>query len=109
MPSGTGGWNSSGRPERVLTGKQTETFDRLLNFLERTGIPSPEAMEGAIFRASVKANRAETIGNQTIVNGDMGTTNVTVNFYGDLSFPNISDGDDAETFLQNLGDLAGAR
>lgn len=31
--------------------------------------------------------------------------NNTYNFYGDLSFPNVRDGGDAETFLRNLGDL----
>jgi len=29
----------------------------------------------------------------------------TVNFYGDLSFPNVKDGDDAKSFLDNLDNL----
>ena len=31
------------------------------------------------------------------------------NFYGDLSFPNITNGDDAEDFIRNLTDLAGVQ
>ncbi len=30
----------------------------------------------------------------------------TFNFYGDLSFPNITSGDDAEEFIRNLETLA---
>ncbi len=106
LPSGGVGRNQSGSPERILSPAQTKSFDRLVTLLDRSGVPSPEVLEGVIFRATEKANRAETIGNQTIVNGDLGTTNITNNFYGDLSFPNITDPDDADTFLQNLSDLA---
>ena len=35
------------------------------------------------------------------------TENNTYNFYGDLSFPNVKDGDDADDFVRNLKDLAG--
>lgn len=33
--------------------------------------------------------------------------NNTYNFYGDLEFPNVTNGDDAEVFLNNLSTLAG--
>lgn len=103
------GVNTTGKPERVLSPRQTAAFDRLINFLDRNGIPSVESMEGAIFRATVRAQRSESIGGQVVINGEYGTTNVTNNFYGDMSFPNVSDGSDAEDFIRNLGDLAGAR
>jgi hypothetical protein len=35
------------------------------------------------------------------------TNNTTIHFHGDLSFPNIKSGDDAEDFLKNLEVLAG--
>jgi TP901 family phage tail tape measure protein len=99
--------NRSGSPERVLSPRQTESFDRLITFLDSNRISGGGTLEGAIFKATEKAHRAESIGGQVIVNGDLGTTNITNNFYGDLSFPNITDGDDADEFLRNLTDLAG--
>lgn len=36
-----------------------------------------------------------------------GNTEKNYNFYGDLSFPNITSADDAKTFLENLENLAG--
>ncbi len=39
-------------------------------------------------------------------NGAFGTGSVTNNFYGDLEFPNVTDGSDAEEFLNNLENLS---
>jgi hypothetical protein len=36
-----------------------------------------------------------------------GGDNITYNFYGDLSFPNITSGNDADNFVRNLKNLAG--
>jgi hypothetical protein len=36
-----------------------------------------------------------------------GGDGATYNFYGDLSFPNVHDGSDAEDFLKNLQSIAG--
>lgn len=38
--------------------------------------------------------------------GEDGLGGRTINFYGDLSFPNVTNGDDAEEFLRNLESLA---
>lgn len=46
---------------------------------------------------------------RTVVMPVSSTENKTYNFYGDLSFPNIKDGDSAEDFIRNLEDLAGGR
>jgi hypothetical protein len=105
---GAVGRNKGTRPERILSGAQTQAFERLVNFLDTTGVPSMDSIEGAIFRATQKVYAAEGLtGGVTVVNN--GDTNVTYNFYGDLSFPNITDPNDADTFLTNLGDLAGGR
>lgn len=58
----------------------------------RPEIVSPERLMRSIVREEVKASGS-----------DNGKTN---NFYGDLSFPNVKDGDDAESFIRNLESIS---
>lgn len=46
---------------------------------------------------------------EVIVEGKGAVEHKEINFYGDLSFPNVEDGDDAEALIRNLEDLAGGR
>jgi hypothetical protein len=39
--------------------------------------------------------------------GRRGTMGNTYNFYGELSFPNVRNGNDADAFLRNLETLVG--
>jgi TP901 family phage tail tape measure protein len=66
----------------------------------RPSMPSPTQM----LSFSSKASAADGSGS-TLVAGH--SSSVTYNFYGDLSFPNIKSGSDAEEFVKNLESLAG--
>lgn len=61
----------------------------------------------ALARVGVVANRMSDQGDSTRSVGSTTTRNTTINFTGDLSFPNITDPDDAEAFISNLESLAG--
>ena len=73
--------NKTGGPEAVLSGEQWRSVSAMIERLTRMD--------------KVDSVRAVT-------------NNYNINFYGDLSFPGISDGDDAEKFISNLVDLTGA-
>lgn len=80
-----GGITKSGRPIKALIG---EGRDREL-----------------ITPLTPLWNRLDRIEAQTAQQGRGGGDTV-INFYGDLSFPNITDGSDAETFIRNLETVA---
>jgi TP901 family phage tail tape measure protein len=50
---------------------------------------------------------AATAGSSTLAGRTVVNQHNEYHFHGDLSFPNIKSGEDAETFLTNLSDLAG--
>ncbi len=73
-------------PERVLSPRQTKSFDRLVYALERPMANMPSGMRG----------RSE------------GSAKKEVHFHSPtLVFPNIRNEEDAEAFVRNLSDLAG--
>jgi len=94
-PSGTVGINMSGGAERVLTTAQTASFEKLVNVLDHIDLVKLDAR----LNGSVQAS-------QPVVYNYNGDT-VTINITGDLLFPSINNGRDAETFLTNLRDMAG--
>jgi hypothetical protein len=60
------------------------------------------ASGGILGRASLRAS-----GRGTVVIAAH-TTNNEIHFHGDLSFPNVKDGKDAEEFIKNLEALVGS-
>lgn len=74
----------------------------VLRVIQRDGLKSYATARSAAAQGASRMNRDP---------GSLTPARVSVHteyhFHGDLSFPNIKDGDDAETFLQNLDDLAG--
>ena len=89
------GLNLTGRPERVLSPGQTRNFEKLTTVLDRVDFVK---LEGRL-------NASETAGQSVVYNVQGDTTIINLN--GDLVLPNIKDGKDAETFIQNLEDMAG--
>lgn len=74
--------NSTGDVEQVLTSAQWSHIGAMVGALE----------------SLLSSNRIEQRSETRVYN-----------FYGDLSFPNITNGDDAEDFIRNLTDLAGVQ
>ena len=106
--------NGTGRNEITLTGAQWDTFSSVVALLDSMTLKSGMGAtpgSAAVARvgdtlATVNARlrAAETRGT-TLTQSSGGTT--VYNFYGDLEFPNVKDGSDAEDFLQNLKGLGG--
>ena len=91
------GMNKSGRPERVLDPRQTVSFEKLVEVLGRVDFD----------RLDARMN-ASAASQQSVVYNNSGDTNINITFTGDLTFPNVKNGDDAEDLLQNLADMAGS-
>ena len=66
---------------------------------------SPATLAGIAGRADARVATADTM--PVTVQSVQVNNKAEYHFHGDLSFPNIKSGDDAETFLTNLSDLAG--
>jgi len=113
-PGMTMAQNGTGRNEITLTGAQWDTFSSVVALLDSMTLKSAMgATPGSAAVARVGATlatvqgrlrAAETRGN-TLTQGSGGTT--VYNFYGDLEFPNVRNGSDAEDFLTNLKGLGG--
>jgi len=77
---------------------------RAMELMQQTGLATLAQGQKAAKRVnnpSARGNASPLAGNVTNVE------NKTVNFYGDLSFPNITDPTDASKFIDNLEMLAG--
>jgi len=70
-----------------------------------------DGLKGGIFRSptliGVGENGPEMVSVIPLRGGGESGPGSTINIYGDLAFPNIKDGDDAERFIKNLEALAG--
>ncbi len=97
---------SSGLPGilKTVTGI-SESILRTAGDANRFAIASMST-DAALAARSVVAG---TGSNATLNGGASGSASTqNNNFYGDMSFPNITDPNDAKKFLENLGDLAGS-
>jgi SLT domain-containing protein len=112
LPHGGVGVNTSGMPEPVFSNQQWSTIDRATRVSMAMATTLPNTIKDAV---TVAVDRAVTAAVQraTVASNGTGTTagtqngGVTVNIYGNLEMPNITNGTDAEQFLQNLESLAG--
>lgn len=100
---GSMGINTASGAERVLSPRQTASFERLVTILDGMGSIGG-SLDRAIFTAVSRAMAAESAPSTVTYQS---STHNEYHFYGDLSFPNVKDGGDAKTFLDNLSDLAG--
>lgn len=75
-------------------------FDSARNI---SAMPSSLTVQRLVVTGALEA-RSSALEPQTVTNN---TITNNYHFHGDLSFPNIKDGDDAEMFLTNLGTYAG--
>lgn len=79
-------------------------WEGLFDSVRNTGtMPSHLNVQRLVVTGSFEV-KPSTLEPQTVTNN---TFNNNYHFHGDLNFPNIQSGDDAEMFLANLGDLAG--
>ena len=106
--------NGTGRNEITLTGAQWDMFSSVVALLDSMTLKSGMGAtpgSAAVSRvgdtlATVNARlRAADTRGTTLTQSSGGTT--VYNFYGDLEFPNVKDGSDAEDFLKNLKGLGG--
>lgn len=88
LSAGNVAMNRSLRPEAIFTQSQWNSIHQLASLGASVAL-------GARNRAEESVQAGPTV------------QNVNVHIHGDLSFPNITDGEDAETFIRNLQDLAG--
>lgn len=112
--------NRTRKPEAILNPQQWSSVDRLLSgsFIQAsrsdwdnlfrvvrasTGDPleSQRAMSRTVARVASRMAEPATLQPSTVNN------HTELHFHGDLSFPGINSGDDAEEFVRNLSDLAG--
>lgn len=103
-----GNWIMTGLQNGMAA--QMPALEKQLDSVARTVASS---LDGVNVDAALKSDAAMAAGNALAGTGAASavssiTNNKTINFNGDLSFPNITDADDAEEFLQNLFDLAGS-
>jgi TP901 family phage tail tape measure protein len=114
-PGATLAMNRSGRNEYTLTAEQWATFSNVVALLDSMMLKSGlGATPGAaavgrvgatLATVEARLRSAESRSNQlTTVGGGSGNT---YNFYGDLEFPNVRSGEDAEDFLKHLKGLGG--
>lgn len=104
--------NGSGGPEPVLTTGQWATMMRLADASASVGVVLPKLLKSASVvqlgteagRASVRLAGANARASTTVQGSSVGSTEI--HFHGDLSFPNIKSGQDAERFISNLEVLA---
>lgn len=91
------------RPQRAMELAQKSGLLDML--LKQDGLYS-KSLSNGVSGALSKLARVEATTTNT-VNNTVHNDNRTYNFNGDLSFPNIKSGNDAEDFLRNLETLAG--
>ncbi|HEY6020693.1 MAG TPA: hypothetical protein VIY48_12605, partial [Candidatus Paceibacterota bacterium] len=106
--------NGTGRDEMTLTGAQFDALSNVVALL--ASITQKSAMAGTPGAAAVARvgatlatveGRLRSMDSSSPVRSNGGGDTTTLNFYGDLEFPNITDGNDAEEFVKNLRGLAG--
>jgi len=111
MKPGDSGMNGSTKPEPVFTASQWVTLSSLVA-VSTNVLKSLTTGDGALgigLRGAALVNVQTRMGNGS---SDSSTTTVkpnrsSIHFHGDLSFPNIKNGDDAKSFIRNLESLAG--
>jgi TP901 family phage tail tape measure protein len=115
LPRGmTMAYNGTAGEELVLTGADAtrlfnvvSAMDRMMSQSSRGTTPgagSVARMSGSIASLEARLNASSKSEAGTTRGGEGSGTHL--NFYGDLSFPNISDGSDAEELIKNLERLA---
>jgi hypothetical protein len=107
-------YNGTGQDEFTLTNQDWSTFSNVVSLMDRMAQKSASgttpgsaivARTGATLRSlEGRLRAAETRSTQETRSGRTGDTFI---FNGDLEFPNITDGSDAEEFIKNLKGLAG--
>lgn len=103
--------NASGKPEPVFTAQQWSILNQLVA-TSSTVLKSAVDAQGNAARGmrggaglSLEGRiRALENPSSTVSSRNGGTT---INLYGDISLPNIKNGDDAEAFIKHLENLAG--
>lgn len=107
VPNRTGTVGTNDALQRILSSeiaRMTSTF-RPTTLGETVKATNPAALGGTVARADARVSGADqpaqVVQSQTVNN------RTEYHFHGDLSFPNITSGDDADKFLSNLSDLAG--
>jgi hypothetical protein len=110
--------NRTGKPEPVFTSRQWSTLRQAINGTgagtggllgTAGGAGSGTGGSRVVLRiasATVQIERLDNGTDRATLRGDGGDT---YNFYGDLEFPNITNGGDAEEFTKNLRNLKGGR
>lgn len=110
-----GGWlppginvtrNATGRAEPVFSPSQWATLTRLValsaNVLESVSTRSMVGMGAVVIDAN---GRLRAVSTATVVSASGSTEPKIINFHGNLVFPNITTGDDAKSFIDNLKSL----
>lgn len=107
--------NNTGKPEVTLTNSDWQTFSNVVSLMDRitqkrnvAGAPGAGAMArtGATLTSlEARLRAAETRSTETTRGGSSDTREL--HFHGDLSFPNVENGSDAEDFIKHLRGLAG--
>lgn len=105
--------NGTGNDELVLTKPDmiallnaVASMDRMMSKSGSGATPGAATvarMTGAVSSLQAKLNAQARSQSDVVRGGD--TIGTQLNFYGDLSFPNVTNGDDAEDFLKHLKGL----
>lgn len=77
---------------------------QLANSFQMPDLPI-DRLNADMAAATAKMNYANSLNNETVVQH---SETKYYNFYGNMEFPNVKDGDSAGEFIRNLDDLAGA-
>jgi hypothetical protein len=105
--------NGTKKGELVLTNADASRLFNVVSMMDHLvsksgsgatpGAASVARMTTAVASLESKLKAADARASQTVRGGD--TIGTQLNFYGDLSFPNVKSGDDAEDFLKHLKGL----
>jgi phage-related protein len=106
--------NGTGKDELVLTHADATAISNVLSMVDRVmakrvtgatpGAAAVRSMSGTITSLEGRLRAQEAKATQTTRNASGATV---ININGDLVMPNIKTGNDAETFIKNLKNLAG--
>lgn len=112
MMPGERGMNFSRTPEPVFTGDQWSilkgNLDMEQSILQGLAMLSTISIKEAMTAALVDTTNAYGSVQEPIVIEKSVSNTTNLNFYGDLSFPSISSGDDAGRLIDNLKSMAGS-
>lgn len=101
-PGFTAAYNATGQTEMVRTADQMLAMSRALN----EGGYAAHGLHATTLLLSRMDSRIARLEDRLETGSNSGGT---YNFYGDLSFPNIKSGEDADEFIKNLEALARAK